>query len=64
MIALIAKQQGTLEKRIRRLMTIPGIGRLTPITTLIDISELEQLGNKKIAALAGLAATIGSRIGH
>ncbi len=30
-IAQIAKQRGTLDERIRRLMTIPGIGRLTRI---------------------------------
>jgi len=39
-IAKIAKQRGTLEERIRRLMTIPGIGRLTATTMLIDMQEL------------------------
>ncbi|MBE0455844.1 MAG: IS110 family transposase [Roseovarius sp.] len=54
-IAQIAKQRGTLEERIRRLTTIPGIGRLTATTLLIDMPELGQLDSKKIAALAGLA---------
>ncbi|WP_065327276.1 IS110 family transposase [Tritonibacter mobilis] len=54
-IAQIAKQRGTLEERIRRLMTIPGIGRLTATTMLIDMPELGHLDSKKIAALAGLA---------
>ena len=54
-IAQIAKQRGTLEDRIRRLMTIPGIGRLTATIMLIDMPELGHLDRKKIAALAGLA---------
>lgn len=54
-IAQIAKQRGTLEESIRRLMTIPGIGRLTATTMLIDMPELGHLDGKKIAALAGLA---------
>lgn len=54
-IAQIAKQRGTLEERIRRLMTIPGIGRLTATTMLIDMPELGHLDSKKITALAGLA---------
>ena len=54
-IAQIAKQRGTLEGRIRRLMTIPGIGRLTATTMLIDMPELGYLDSKKITALAGLA---------
>ena len=54
-IAEIAKTQGGLEDRIRRLMTIPGIGRLTATTVLIDMLELGHLDSKKIAALAGLA---------
>ena len=54
-IAQIAKHRGNLEKRICRLMTIPGIGRLTATTMLIDMPELGHLDSKKIAALAGLA---------
>lgn len=54
-IAQIAKQRGTLDERIRRLMTIPGIGRLTATTLVIDMPELGYLDSKKIAALAGLA---------
>lgn len=54
-IAQIARQRGTLEERIRRLMTIPGIGRLTATTLLIDMPELGHLEGKKITALAGLA---------
>lgn len=54
-IAQIARQRGTLEERIRRLMTIPGTGRLTATTMLIDMPELGHLESKKIAALAGLA---------
>lgn len=54
-IAQIAKQRGSLEERIRRLTTIPGIGRLTATTLLIDMPELGQIDSKKIAALAGLA---------
>lgn len=54
-IAQIARQRGTLEDRIRRLMTIPGIGRLTATTMLIDMPELGYLESKKITALAGLA---------
>ena len=34
-IAKIAKQRATLEERICRLMTLPGIGRLTATTMLI-----------------------------
>ena len=47
--------RGMLEQRIRRLMTIPGIGRLTDTTLLIDMPKLAHLDSKKIAALAGLA---------
>lgn len=54
-MAQIAKQRGSLEKCIRHLITIPGIGRLTATTMLIDMPELGHLDNKKIAALAGLA---------
>lgn len=54
-IAQIAKTRSSLEERIRRLMTIPGIGRLTATTILIDMPELGHLDSKKIAALAGLA---------
>lgn len=54
-IAQIAKTRGTLDERIRRLMTIPGIGRLTATAMLIDMPELGHLDSKKIAALAGLA---------
>lgn len=54
-IAQIAKHRGTLEERIRRLMTIPGIGRLTATALLIDMPELGHLDSKKITALAGLA---------
>ena len=43
------------EVRIHRLMTIPGIGRLTATTMLIEMPELGHLDSKKIAALAGLA---------
>jgi transposase len=53
--AQIAKQRGTLEDRIRRLMTIPGIGRLTATIMLVDMPELGHLDAKKIATLAGLA---------
>lgn len=54
-IAQIAKQRGSFEKRIRHLMTIPGIGSLTATTMLIDMPELGHIDSKKIAALAGLA---------
>lgn len=54
-IAQIAKTRGTLDDRIRRLMTIPGIGRLTATAMLVDMPELGHLDSKKIAALAGLA---------
>lgn len=54
-MAQIARQRGTLEDRIRRLMTILVIGRLTTTTMLIDMPELGHLDSKKIAALAGLA---------
>lgn len=54
-IAQIARQRGTFEDRICRLMTIPGIGRLTATTMLIDMPELGHFDSKKIAALAGLA---------
>ncbi|MCB5412502.1 transposase [Pseudogemmobacter sp. CC-YST710] len=36
-------------------LTIPGIGRLTATTMLIDMPELGYLESKKITALAGLA---------
>jgi len=54
-ISQIAKTRGSLEDRIRRLMTIPGIGRLTATTMLVDMPELGHLESKKAAALAGLA---------
>jgi transposase len=54
-ISLKARQRGTLEDRIRRLMTIPGIGRLTATSMLIDMPELGQLDSKKVTSLAGLA---------
>tara|TARA_R110000787_G_scaffold286307_2_gene404051 strand:+ start:91 stop:1029 length:939 start_codon:yes stop_codon:yes gene_type:complete len=54
-VAQIAKQRGTLDERIRRLMTIPGVGRLTATILVIDMPELGHLDSKKIAALAGLA---------
>lgn len=53
-IAQTAKTRCALEDRIRRLMTIPGIGRLTANTMLIDLPELGRLEGKKIAALIGL----------
>jgi len=54
-IAQVAKQSGPLYERIRRLMTIPGIGRLTATILVINMPELGHLDSKKIAALAGLA---------
>lgn len=54
-IAQIVRQRGTLEERIRRLVSIPGIGRLTARTMLIDMPEPGHLEGKKITALAGLA---------
>jgi transposase len=45
-IAQIAQQRGTLDERIRRLMTIPGIGRLTATTLVIDMPELGHLDSK------------------
>ncbi|MBS1054715.1 MAG: IS110 family transposase [Acetobacter aceti] len=54
-MAQIAQQRCTLEDRIQRLMSIPGIGRLTATVMLIDMPELGHLDSKKIAALAGLA---------
>lgn len=38
-----------------RLDTIPGVGRLTAVTVLVEMPELGQLDRQKIAALAGLA---------
>lgn len=55
MISQIAKTRGSLEDRIRRLMTIPGIGRLTATTMLVDMPELGHLESRQAAALAGLA---------
>ncbi|WIE36202.1 transposase (plasmid) [Agrobacterium tumefaciens] len=60
-IAQIAKQRGTLEERICRLMTILGIGRPTATTMLIDMPELGHLDGKKITALAGLAPMTSNR---
>lgn len=54
-IAQIARQRGTRKDRIRRLMTIPGIGRSTGTTMLINMPEPGHLDSRKIAALAGLA---------
>ena len=54
-MAQMAKQRGCLDERIKRLMTIPGIGRLTATAMVIEMPELGQLEGKKIAALAGLA---------
>jgi transposase len=35
--------------------TIPGVGRITAVTVLVDLPELGQLNRQKVAALAGLA---------
>lgn len=49
-ITQIARPRGTLEERIRRLMTIPGIGRLTATTMLIDMLKAGKA--KKVAITA------------
>lgn len=54
-IAQIIRQRGTLEERTRRLVSIPGIGRLTATTMLIDMPEPRYPEGKKITALDGLA---------
>jgi hypothetical protein len=45
-IALIAKQRCTLERRICRLMTIPEIRRLTPISGAVGDVMKGYLGQK------------------
>lgn len=53
-IAQIAKTRGSLADRIARLTTIPGIGRLTATTMLIDMPELDHLDSKRSQHLRGI----------
>jgi len=44
-----------LREKADRLDSIPGVGRITAVTVLVEMPELGQLDRQKIAALAGLA---------
>lgn len=44
-----------LHERVRRLMSVPGVGPITAAALLIDLPELGTLNRAQIAALAGLA---------
>lgn len=43
------------QARLRRLVTVPGVGLITATTLLADLPELGQLNRSKIAALVGVA---------
>jgi transposase len=54
MAEIVAK--GTpMSERMAILQSIPGVGRVTAITMLIDMPELGKLDGKQVACLAGLA---------
>ncbi len=54
-MAEIAAQDAPMSERMVILQSIPGIGRVTAITMLIDMPELGTLDGKQVASLAGLA---------
>jgi transposase len=61
----IRELDGELEQRsakieslcahLERLRAVPGVGKVTALTLLLDVPELGQLNRKEIAALVGLA---------
>lgn len=50
-----ADRDEAMAERLDILASIPGVGRLTAITMLVDMPELGTLDAKQVAALAGLA---------
>lgn len=48
-------QDPPMSERMAILQSIPGVGRVTAITMLIDMPELGELDGKQVASLAGLA---------
>jgi transposase len=48
-------QDTAMSARMAILQSIPGVGRVTAITMLVDMPELGELNGKQVASLAGLA---------
>jgi len=51
----LIKQDKTMQQQLELLISIPGIGKATAMTLLIEMPELGTLNEKQAAALAGLA---------
>ncbi len=51
----LSDRDSTFARKIAILGSIPGIGKLTAITLLIDMPEIGNMDNKQAASLAGLA---------
>ncbi len=54
-MAEIVAPDAPMSERMAILQSIPGVGRVTAITMLIDMPELGKLDGKQVASLAGLA---------
>ncbi|NER53120.1 MAG: IS110 family transposase, partial [Symploca sp. SIO1A3] len=51
----LANQQEAMIERLDILASIPGIGKSTALTILIDMPEIGTMTNKQVGSLAGLA---------
>ena len=51
----LSDRDSTFARKVAILGSIPGIGKLTAITLLIDMPEIGNMDNKQAASLAGLA---------
>ena len=54
-IQQLIKSQKEWQQRVNRLLTIPGVGKVTAITILAEMEEIGLLNRQEIASLAGLA---------
>ena len=54
-ITALIKSDFTLAEKVKRLLTIKGIGDITALTFMADLPELGDLTNKEISALVGVA---------
>ena len=51
----VVKKHEVLDKKVKRLVTIPGIGEVSAITILCNLKELGAVSREAIAGLSGLA---------
>jgi transposase len=54
-IQRLIKSQKEWQQRVNRLLTIPGVGKVTAVTILAEMEEIGSLNRQEIASLAGLA---------